>query len=238
MPTNALNRIMFLDIETVSGQPKYDDLSPAMQTLWEKKARTMSEFINFSDNAARELYNRAAIYAEFGRIVCISVGCFSGDTFVLHSFAQDDEKALLIDFATTMDTWLSDRTHPICGHNIKEFDLPFIARRMLIHGLPLPPALDLSGMKPWEVPHIDTMDLWKFGDYKHFTSLELMAAIFDIPTPKDDINGSQVGQVYYQEHDLARIAIYCQKDVLTTARVYMKLRGFQEYITDEQVRIR
>lgn len=233
-----LNKIMFLDIETVSGAARFDDLDEKMQMLWEKKAKTMSEFVNFSDNSARELYNRAAIYAEFGKIVCISVGIFAEEKFVLHSFADRDEKALLVDFSRTMGKWLNDRTRAICGHNAKEFDIPFIARRMLVNGLKLPAMLDIAGKKPWEIAHLDTMELWKFGDYKHFTSLELMAAIFDIPTPKDDINGSQVGQVFWLDNDLARIATYCQKDVLTTARLYLKLRGVEMSIDDENVEVR
>lgn len=233
-----LNRIMFLDIETVPGEARYDDLSDQMQMLWEKKAKTMSEFVNFSDNSARELYNRAAIYAEFGKIVCISVGIFNNGKFLLHSFASKDEMSLLEDFVTRMGTWLNDPTRAICGHNAKEFDIPFIARRLLINGFKLPKMFNISGKKPWEIPHLDTMDMWKFGDYKHFTSLELLAAIFGIPTPKDDINGSQVGQVFWMDGDIERIATYCQKDVLTTARLYLKLAGTGMEIDDEIVEIR
>jgi len=233
-----LNKIMFLDIETVPGAARYDDLSEQMQTLWEKKAKTMSEFVNFSDNSARELYNRAAIYAEFGKIVCISVGIFNGGKFLLHSFADKDELVLLDDFVTRMGGWLGDRSRAICGHNAKEFDIPFMARRLLINGFRLPAMLDIAGKKPWEIPHLDTMDMWKFGDYKHFTSLELLAAVFGIPTPKDDINGSQVGQVFWMDGDIERIATYCQKDVLTTARLYLKLQGSDMEIPDEVVEIR
>lgn len=232
------SKIMFLDIETVSGARRFDDLPENMRLLWEKKAKNMSEFVNFSENAPRELYNRAAIFAEFGKIVCISVGCFGGEKFVLHSFAGADEKELLQDFLHTMTSWLNSRDRMICGHNVKEFDIPFIARRLLINGLDLPPMFDLAGKKPWEVQHIDTMELWKFGDYKNFTSLELLAAVFDIPTPKDDINGSQVGQVFWQDGDIDRIAVYCQKDVLTTARLYLKLCGASFGIPDEIVEIR
>ena len=233
-----LNRIMFLDIETVPGEARYDDLSDQMQMLWEKKAKTMSEFVNFSENSARELYNRAAIYAEFGKIVCISVGIFNNGKFLLHSFAGKDELSLLEDFVTRMGNWLNDPTRAICGHNAKEFDIPFIARRLLINGFKLPKMFDLSGKKPWEIPHLDTMDMWKFGDYKHFTSLELLASIFGIPTPKDDINGSQVGQVFWMDGDVERIATYCQKDVLTTARLYLKLAGTGMEIDDKIVEIR
>ena len=232
------NHIIFLDIETVPAAARYDDLSEQMQLLWEKKAKTMSEFVNFSDNSARELYNRAAIYAEFGKIVCISVGRFSGEKFVLHSFADKEERVLLDDFATRLASRLDDPSWAICGHNAKEFDIPFIARRMLINGMQLPRSLNISGKKPWEIPHIDTMELWKFGDYKHFTSLELLAAVFGIPTPKDDINGSQVGQVFWLDGDLQRIATYCQKDVLTTARLYLKLKGTGKEIADENVIVR
>lgn len=229
---------MFLDIETVPGAARYDDLSEQMRTLWEKKAKMMSEFVNFSENSARELYNRAAIYAEFGKIVCISVGIFSGEKFMLHSFANKDERKLLEDFVTTMKGWVNDPMRAICGHNAKEFDIPFIARRLLINGIRLPTMFNISGKKPWELIHLDTMDLWKFGDYKHFTSLELLAAVFGIPTPKDDINGSQVGQVFWMDGDIDRISTYCQKDVLTTARLYLKLIGSAMEIADENVVIR
>ena len=191
------NHIIFLDIETVPAAARYDDLSEQMQLLWEKKAKTMSEFVNFSDNSARELYNRAAIYAEFGKIVCISVGRFSGEKFVLHSFADKEERLLLDDFATRLASQLDDPSWAICGHNAKEFDIPFIARRMLINGMQLPRSLNISGKKPWEIPHIDTMELWKFGDYKHFTSLELLdvqiggkdITVQGIPT--QDLNAQQ-----------------------------------------------
>ena len=157
---------------------------------------------------------------------------------MLHSFANKDEKALLEDFVTTMKGWVNDATRAICGHNAKEFDIPFIARRLLINGFRLPAMFNISGKKPWEINHLDTLELWKFGDYKHFTSLELLAAVFGIPTPKDDINGSQVGQVFWMDGDLERIATYCQKDVLTTARLYLKLTGTGMEIADKDVEIR
>jgi uncharacterized protein YprB with RNaseH-like and TPR domain len=113
----------------------------------------------------------------------------------------------------------------LCAHNGKEFDYPYLIRRILINGLEVPSILNLSGKKPWEVNHIDTMELWKFGDYKHYTSLELLATVFGISSPKDDINGSDVGRVYWQENDLQRIVKYCQKDVVTIVNLLLRFKG-------------
>lgn len=96
---------------------------------------------------------------------------------------------------------------------------------MLINGLKIPKVLQLSGKKPWEINHLDTMELWKFGDHKHFTSLNLLAAIFDLPTPKGDLDGSKVREVYYQQKDLNRIARYCENDVITLAQVLLRFKG-------------
>lgn len=227
-----LNKVLFLDIETVSQQASFQDLSPKAQTLWEKKAR----FLTKEDETAEEVYGKAGIYAEFGKIVCISVGFvreqYGEKQIRVKSFYGDDEKDLLIEFAALLHGHYNSPYHILCGHNAKEFDFPYIARRMVIHQLNLPFALQIAGKKPWEIPHLDTMELWKFGDYKHFTSLELLAHVFDIPTPKDDIDGSQVGSVYWQENDLERIKNYCEKDVVTLIRLFMKYRG-EEMIPDD-----
>ncbi len=225
------NHILFLDIETVPAFPCYDDLPDIYKKLWNKKARYIrSEELK----EASELYNRAGIYAEFGKIVCISTGYFHHDQFRIKSFYGHDEHQLLSDFAQTLDNHFNDFSYKLCAHNGKEFDFPFIARRMLINGIALPRLLDLAGLKPWEVPHIDTMEYWKFGDYKSYTSLELLAAVFDIPTPKDDIDGSMVGTVYYKENDLERIKIYCEKDVITIVQLYRKYH-LQTLLAEEQI---
>ncbi len=232
-----LRRILFLDIETVSGQKAFEDLSPRMQTLWQKKA---TRFIpkDQKDLPKEEIdwpsvyQNRAAILAEFGKIICISVGFMVPNSdgewgMRIKSFSGSDELDVLSRFADLIKSSFEDRTFAaVCGHNVKEFDIPYICRRMLIHQLELPPAFQLQGKKPWELNHIlDTMELWKFGDYKHYTSLDLLAALFDIPSPKEDIDGSQVGTVYYDDKDLDRIARYCERDVFVTAAVYLNLTG-------------
>lgn len=218
--------ILFIDIETVPQHPNYSDVPEQFQKLWDKKA----QFFLKDEETSSDIYQRAGIYAEFGKIVCISAGIIhwvKGEMhFKVKSFASDDEKELLINFSNMLDGFMQKSPqNNLCGHNAKEFDFPFIARRMLINGLKLPQCLDIAGKKPWEVKFIDTLDLWKFGDYKHYTSLSLLTAIFNIPTPKDDIDGSQVASVYYNDNDLDRIAIYCEKDVLATAQLLLRLMG-------------
>ncbi|MCU4163374.1 3'-5' exonuclease [Carboxylicivirga caseinilyticus] len=217
--------ILFLDIETVPDQPSFDMVKPALQELWDKK----SAFFRKEEETPAEVYGRAGIYAEFGKIVCISIGVLAHRDgqriFRLKSFAGEDEKLLLTDFKQTLEHFTSKPGKNICGHNAKEFDFPFIARRMLIHGVKLPEILDVAGKKPWEVRFLDTLDLWKFGDYKHYTSLNLLTTIFDIPSPKDDIDGSQVAKVFYEEKDIERIARYCEKDVLATAQLFLRFKG-------------
>jgi len=217
-----LKHILFLDIETVPAYATFDEVPEKIRKLWEKKA----EFLKKKDNdTADVLYDRAGIYAEFGKVICISVGFFTNDNFRIKSFYGDEEKQVLQTFSDLLDTHYSDPEKLLCAHNGKEFDFPYLSRRMLINGLPLPDILQLAGKKPWEVRHLDTMELWKFGDFKNYTSLELLAAVFNIPTPKDDIDGSEVGRVYWQENDLERIVTYCQKDVLTIAQLFLKFQG-------------
>ena len=179
------------------------------------------------DDTPASVYGRAGIYAEFGKIVCISVGFINergtGRELRVKSFAGEDEKALLTDFAKLLNSHFDLPDNLLCGHNGKEFDFPYIARRMIINGISIPKILDLTGKKPWEVAHLDTMQMWKFGDYKNFTSLKLLAHVFGIPSPKDDIDGSQVGAVYWEENDIDRIVTYCEKDVVTLVQVYLAL---------------
>lgn len=220
-PGLDIEKILFLDIETVPQYKTYEEMPERFQRLWDTKASSLS-----SDQTPDEVYDRAGIYAEFGRIICISTGFIhkEGNEQYLRvkSFAGDDEKQLLTDFASLVGSHFGSPYHYLCAHNGKEFDFPYIARRMVINGLELPETLDLAGKKPWEVKHLDTMQLWKFGDYKSYTSLDLLTAVFDIPTPKDDIKGSDVKRVYWEEDGLDRIVTYCEKDVLALAQVFLK----------------
>ncbi len=220
----SLQNILFLDIETVPQYPVFDDMPERFQKLWEKKASTL--YNTAEDDTPASLYERAGIYAEFGKIVCISVGFITPKNELrIKSFAGDDEHELLSAFAGLLNNYYPAPYKALCGHNAKEFDFPYIARRMLVNGITVPRVLDTPGKKPWEVDHIDTMQMWKYGDYKTYTSLDLLAAIFGIETPKDDIDGSMIYEVYYRENDLNRIVEYCQKDVVTVVQVYCRMRG-------------
>lgn len=215
-----LTDILFLDIETVPAYPKIYEMPETFRTHWEKK----SEYFRKEGETAEDVYCRAGIYSEFGKIVCISVGFIFNNKFRVKSFAGDNEKDLLFDFISLMNKW-DNGTKLLCGHNLKEFDVPYIARRILINRLQLPVAFDIAGKKPWEIKHLDTLELWKFGDYKNYTSLALLADLFEIPTPKDDIDGSQVYEVYYLGKDIDRIAKYCEKDVLCVANLLLRFMG-------------
>jgi len=222
-----LNKILFLDIETVPEYENFDELSEVMQELFEKKTR----FQRNDEIDVAEFYSeRAGVLSEFSKVVCISAGIIATDkegkhTFRVKSFYGDDEKKILEDFKELLDGKFNSYDTYLCAHNGKEFDYPFMARRMIINRIALPEALDIAGKKPWEVRHLDTMELWKFGDYKHYTSIKLLTAVLDIPSPKDDIDGSEVAGVYYKEKDLERIAIYCEKDTFTVAQIYLRLKG-------------
>ncbi len=228
-----LDKVLFLDIETVPMCATYEELPERFMPLWDKKAAYLKKE---EEDSPASLFPRAGIYAEFGKVVCISFGMLIDGNFRIKSFFGDDEKALLTDFANLLESKFSSKEFLLCAHNGKEFDFPYLSRRMLINGMSLPEILDLAGKKPWEVPHLDTMELWKFGDFKNYTSLELLTAVFDIPTPKDDIDGSQVGEVYWQEKDLERIVKYCQKDVLSIAQLFLRYQN-KPLLTEEQVLI-
>jgi 3'-5' exonuclease len=224
-----LNDLLIIDIETVPVVPELKLLNEEMQTGWElKEGRNCPEDIM----PDQYFFSRAGIYAEFGKVICISVGFFheektSGKLQLrVKSYAGKEEAKVLEGFIELLNLYYNkpDR-HSIAGHNIKEFDVPYMCRRMLVNGLILPRLLDISGKKPWETKFVDTMELWKFGDRKNFTSLQLLAALFDIPTPKDDIDGSKVGTVYWHQDDLDRIVQYCQKDVLTVAQLLLRFKG-------------
>lgn len=227
-----LENILFLDIETVPEFEEFTGLTKEKRELWEQKTAYQRK----EEITADEFYERAGIWAEFGKIVCISVGyfVFKGDirNFRVTSFSGD-EVTLLKQFKNLLNQHFNQAKHLLCAHNGKEFDFPYIARRMLINSIALPYKLDLFGKKPWEVPHLDTMELWKFGDYKHYTSLKLMANVLGIPSPKEDMDGSMVRDVFYKENDLERIVTYCELDVVTTAQVFIRLRGNELLVANE-----
>jgi 3'-5' exonuclease len=234
-----VNSILFLDIETVPQHPSYDQLSPEWRSLWDIKAGYLIR--NKVEETVASIYSRAGIYAEFGKIICISCGIIQGSgdqkKLSLKSFAGDNEAILLHEFADMLKKWSANEQRYLCAHNGKEFDYPYLCRRMIVNNIPIPPVLDMSGKKPWEVNHLDTMELWKFGDFKSYTSLNLMAHALGIPTPKDDIDGSMVWEVYWKEKDLGRIISYCQKDVLTVTQILLRMMG-QPLIRQENVEVR
>jgi len=227
-----LEKILFLDIETVPQAYRFDQLDDKSKVLFEAKNR----FQISPDKSIEQIFDeRGGILAEFGKIVCISVGMLhegsQGRSIRLKSFYHDDEETLLQQFKRLLDDHYNTQYHVLCGHNSKEFDIPYICRRMLINGVALPNILQIACKKPWEINHIDTMELWKFGDYKSYTSLSLLCHVMDIPTPKDDISGADVARVYYEDNDLERVMVYCEKDVVALVQLFLRLQG--EPLVDE-----
>ncbi len=239
MALSAANHILFLDIETVPQFSSYQQMPDEWKGLWDLKSASLSRYHEGQTNES--LYPRAGIYAEFGKIICISCGVMQGKSgdrkLLLKSFAGDDEKDLLSRFIDMLNKWTPGDPKQLCAHNGKEFDFPYLCRRMVINGLSIPAILNVSGKKPWEVNHLDTMELWKFGDFKNYTSLNLLAHALGIPTPKDDIDGSMVWQVYWEEKNLQRIVNYCQKDVITVAQILLRLSG-EPLLKEESIEIK
>ena len=230
-----LNKVLFLDIETVPIKYNFKELSPVFQKLWEEKTSWQRK----DEFTASEFYKKkAGVMAEFSKVVCISVGYLFTEKeenhFRIKSFCGDEEKELLSEFILLLNKEFNTKTHQLCAHNGKEFDFPFLSKRILINDLKLPKLLNIAGKKPWELNHLDTMDLWRFGDYKNYTSIKLLSELFNIPTPKDDIDGSQVSRVYWEEKDLERIKIYCQKDTITVAQLLLKYKG-EDLIKEENI---
>ncbi|MBN2519565.1 MAG: 3'-5' exonuclease [Bacteroidales bacterium] len=232
----AIENILFLDIETIPQYPDYNQVPDDFKKFWERKCN----FLKKEKETPGELYSRAGIYAEFGQIICISAGYITlkdGNIFIrIKSFYGEAESDFLPGFIEMINQLCSNRNIYLCAHNGKEFDFPYLARRILINGYKIPSILNVAGKKPWEVNFLDTMELWKFGDYKHFTSLDLLTRLFGIPTPKNDMDGSMVAEVYYKENDLTRIVKYCERDVLAVAQLYLKYLG-EDIIPDENVEI-
>jgi DNA polymerase elongation subunit (family B) len=221
-----LKDILFLDIETVGCADDYSKLSERLKAQWVRKSGFFKRDAGQTDEDL--FHEKAGIYAEFGKIVVIAIGKYteteSGTLGIKTKyFADHDEKKLLSEFYEALEKM--GPTVRLCAHNGKEFDFPYMSRRMLVNGIQLPSVLNMAGKKPWEVAHLDTLELWKFGDYKHYTSLDLLATIFDIPTSKGVMDGSMVSKVYYQQGDLKKIAEYCVGDVLAIAQLYLKFKG-------------
>ena len=217
-----MKNILFLDIETVPQHESYHSMDNRWKKLWDRKAKQIAK----NEETPEELYPRAGIYAEFGKIICISVGFIHDENdreFRVKSFYGEDEYMILDQFCELLQENYNPKLHFLCAHNGKEFDFPYLSRRILINGIKMPDILDLAGKKPWDVKHLDTMNLWKFGDFKNYTSLDLLAAVFDIPSPKDDIDGSKIFYVYYQDKNLERITTYCQNDVAALASIYLHM---------------
>lgn len=231
-----LENILFLDIETVPEIEHFADISEEKQELFALK----TQYQRKEEITPEEFYERAGIWAEFGKIVCISVGYFvridTERSFRVKSFTGNEE-SLLQEFKSLLDNHFNRAEHLLCAHNGKEFDFPYIARRMIINRIELPSKLNLFGKKPWEVAHLDTLELWKFGDYKHYTSLRLLTNILGIPSPKDDIDGSDVARVYYQEKDLDKIIKYCEKDTVAVAQLLLRFNNLELLKDDEVVRV-
>jgi hypothetical protein len=228
-----LKHILFIDIETVSVVADHSQLKPGLQKEWAKKARFLKSSVVENADPALLFNEKAGIFSEFAKVVCIGFGSFhkhDGEWKMrLKALTNHNEKDLLNDFCGVLSRFTE--YYPqlrFCGHNIKEFDIPFLCRRMIINGMGLPDCMQLNGKKPWEITHLDTLELWRFGDFKHYTALSLLAEILEIPSPKEDIDGSMVGEVYWKDGDLARIGHYCMQDVLTAARVYLKLKGISD----------
>lgn len=230
-----LNKVIFIDIETVSQEESFQHLSDEWKALWEKK----STYLIKDEESPESIYNRAGIYAEFGKVICISVGVFREFTnkreFRIKSFYGKDEKEILQQFCDLFAKKFQSPDYLLCAHNGKEFDFPFLARRILVNGLTLPYALDIAGRKPWEVQHLDTLQLWKFGDYKHYTSLQLLCKLFQINSPKEDMEGSDVGRVFWKEDNLERIVKYCRNDTLAVAQLLFVYKGLEQIKESEVV---
>jgi uncharacterized protein YprB with RNaseH-like and TPR domain len=239
MSSLPLSSILFLDIETVPQHDGHEKLPEEWKALWQLKASYIIR--NKEGETAETVYPRAGIYAEFGKIICISCGVLqsngSDKKLVVKSFCGDDEKILLQEFSDMLNRWSADEQKYLCAHNGKEFDFPYLCRRMIVNNVSIPQILKLSGKKPWEVNHLDTLELWKFGDYKSYTSLNLLAYTLGIATPKDDIDGSMVHEVYWKEKNMTRIVNYCQKDVVTVAQVYLRMNG-ESLLKDANIEIK
>ncbi len=227
---DTLKNILFLDIETVPEIYDFENLSEKKQFLWEKKSKYWR-----CEDSPKQAYQKAGIYAEFGKIICISVGSIVDGVLHVKSFSGDNEKQILEKFKVSLQKFARQKQALLCAHNGKEFDFPYLCRRMLINGIALPKLLQIQNKKPWEIPLLDTLDLWRFGDYKNYTSLELLCEVFNIPSPKENIEGSQVGAFYWEKNDMESIVKYCEADVVALTRLYLRMKGFPFLEADDVV---
>jgi len=233
-----LTKVLFLDLETVSTTETYQELPERLKSHWDKKA---AFFSSTEEKEVSDWYeDRGAIFAEFGKIIVISMGYLTPEApgelqLRIKSLYGHEERKVLEEFSTLLEQKFNQDELILCAHNGKEFDFPYLCRRLLVNGLPLPAVLRLSGKKPWEIPHMDTMELWKFGDWKHFTSLDLLASIFDIPSSKSELDGSQVGDAYYKEGRLNDIRDYCNRDVYVTVQVFLRLNSLPVLKQDQVI---
>ncbi len=231
-----MTELLLLDIETVPQFPSFAGMDSGWQGLFlEKIAKTVPE-----DITAEESYRKkAGILAEFGKIICISTAFFYENEdkqlcLKMKSISGNDEVEILRIFTDLCNKmYQHNRGFQFGGHNIKEFDIPYICRRLLINHLPLPEYLQLHDKKPWEVKMFDTLNWWKFGDNKNYISLHLLANVLGIPTSKSDIDGSMVQDVYYKENNLQRIVDYCQRDVVVTANVILRFKNLPLLLEDK-----
>ena len=227
MNTVPLHKLFIVDIETVPQSPDYTMLSNEWKGRWRQKiAKTIPESTTPEDSYRQ----RAGILAEFGKIVCISIGCFHENNgeqnFLIKSVYGDDEKTLLQSFIKAGDKFCKNKSgFAFAGHNIREFDIPYICRRLLINRLTLPHYLCLHDKKPWEVEMFDTLHWWKFGDHKNYITLDLLAGVMNVPTSKGDIDGSMVQDVYYKEKNIHRIVEYCQRDIEVVANLLLRFNN-------------
>jgi 3'-5' exonuclease len=234
LATLNLEEILFIDIETVPLFQSFKKLDPTGKSLWKKKAEQ-----RYPDLASEQAYEqKAGIHAEFSQVIIAGCGFFhkvdNQLIFRVKTFYAQDEKELLSEFIQLIDHTKRKKFRVLCAHNGKEFDFPFLCRRMLVNGLTIPPVLDLAGKKPWEVMHLDTLELWKFGDRKHYTSLELMAYALGIPTSKDAFNGSMVHEAYKKSGITSELLDYCSNDVILLAQVFLRLRN-EALLGDDQI---
>ena len=227
MAFEKTENILFLDIETVPLLYKYNELEKSTRELWDKKWQYNKEV------TPEKQYEKAGIYAEFAKVICIGLGFYNGNKFRIKAISSENENEILIQFSELLEQHFSSGKYVLCAHNGKEFDFPFLCRRFLINNMPLPKLFQIQGLKPWDIKHIDTLDLWKFGDVKNFCSLNLLAHVFGIPSPKDEIDGSMVSKTFYEEKNLEKIVKYCKKDVITLARVYKRFAGTGDLIDDD-----
>lgn len=231
---DRLKNLFVIDIETVSQFDSYESLPERFKKLWETKY----SYTDAKEPVEDFYFNKAGIFAEFGKVIVISVGFYflkeNNKIGLRVKTLFGEEKDILLEFKALLTEKVKNKNVILCAHNGKEFDFPYLSRRFIANGIQLPKWLDLSGKKPWEIPHLDTLELWKFGDRKNYTSLELLAAVFDLPTSKTDLHGSDVNKVFYQNKDVERIAKYCAKDVALTAKIFLKM-NFLEGLNEEDI---